>query len=55
MVNRPPPILRLLGPMVVTRGDEPVELPRSQKTRALLAYLAVTGRALPRDRLCGMF
>src|SRR5205807_5700861 len=30
-------------------------LPRSKKTRALLAYLAVTDRAHSRDRLCAMF
>jgi pimeloyl-ACP methyl ester carboxylesterase/DNA-binding SARP family transcriptional activator len=41
--------------MTVTRGGQPVKLPQSQKTRALLAYLAVTGRPQLRDRLCKMF
>jgi pimeloyl-ACP methyl ester carboxylesterase/DNA-binding SARP family transcriptional activator len=49
------PRVWLLGPMRVTRGEEVVALPNSQKTRALLAYLAVTQRAQQRDRLCGMF
>ncbi|HSD28737.1 MAG TPA: alpha/beta fold hydrolase [Vicinamibacteria bacterium] len=47
--------LRLLGPFEVTRGGRPVDLPQSQKTRALLAYLAVTRRPHTRERLCGMF
>jgi DNA-binding SARP family transcriptional activator len=50
-----PPRIGLLGPLVVTRGGQPVVLPPSQKTRALLAYLAVTGRPHRRERLCGMF
>jgi pimeloyl-ACP methyl ester carboxylesterase len=45
----------LLGPFVVTRDGRPVALPQSQKTRALLAYLAVTRRPHTRERLCGMF
>lgn len=40
--------------MDVTRDDAPLSLPPSKKTRALLAYLAVTGRAHRRDRLCGL-
>src|SRR5512139_358124 len=50
------PALRLgfLGPFVATRGGEPVPLPRSQKTRALLAYLAVTRRPHTRERLCAL-
>ncbi len=50
------PALRLgfLGPFVATRGGEPVPLPRSQKTRALLAYLAVTRRPHTRERLCSL-
>ncbi len=44
--------IRLLGEMEVLRGSERLDLPRSRKTRALLAYLAVTGRAHRRERLC---
>jgi pimeloyl-ACP methyl ester carboxylesterase/DNA-binding SARP family transcriptional activator len=44
--------LRLLGPLSVKLDGRTVELPKSQKTRALLAYLAVTQRPHPRDRLC---
>lgn len=47
-----PPSLRLLGPMSVTRAGQPVPLPQSRKARALLAYLAVTGRPHRRERLC---
>ena len=47
--------LRLLGPMEVFRDRAALALPQSRKTRALLAYLAVTGRAHRRDRLCTMF
>ena len=39
----------------VTRGTRPVPLPRSQKTRALLAYLAATGREHRRETLCSLF
>jgi len=44
--------IRLLGDMEVLRGSERLDLPRSRKTRALLAYLAVTGRPHRRERLC---
>lgn len=47
--------LRALGDFQVTRGGEPVDLPPSRKTRALLAYLAVTGRRHQRERLCEIF
>jgi pimeloyl-ACP methyl ester carboxylesterase len=47
--------LGFLGPFVATRGGRPVPLPQSQKTRALLAYLALTGRPHTRERLCGIF
>ncbi|HEY8923393.1 MAG TPA: AAA family ATPase [Polyangia bacterium] len=40
--------LRLLGRFEVVRAGQPVELPPSRKARALLAYLAATGR--PHDR-----
>jgi len=41
-----------LGGLEVVRNGERAELPASRKTRALLAYLAVTARAHRRDRLC---
>lgn len=46
--------LRVLGEMALLRGGEPLDLPPSKKTRALLAYLAVTGKAHRRDRLCSL-
>jgi len=46
--------LSMLGPMALTRGDQPVVLPPSKKSRALLAFLAVTGRSHQRDRLSEM-
>jgi DNA-binding response OmpR family regulator/DNA-binding SARP family transcriptional activator len=46
--------IRLLGEMAVLRGDEPLALPPSKKTRALLGYLVATGRAQRRDRLCSL-
>lgn len=47
--------LQLLGDFTVLRNGEPVLPPQSRKTRALLAYLAVTGRSYQRERLCEMF
>jgi DNA-binding SARP family transcriptional activator/pimeloyl-ACP methyl ester carboxylesterase len=44
--------IRLLGEMEVARGTERLVLPPSKKTRALLAYLAATGRPHRRERLC---
>jgi DNA-binding SARP family transcriptional activator/pimeloyl-ACP methyl ester carboxylesterase len=44
--------LRVLGPLEVARGGVPAELPRSRKTRALLAYLALAAREHSRERLC---
>ena len=46
--------LRLLGEMEVRRDGERVPLPRSRKTRALLAYLVMAGRSQRRDRLCAV-
>ena len=47
--------VRVLGSFAVLRDQTRLPLPRSKKTRALLAYLAVTDRAHSRDRLCAMF
>jgi DNA-binding SARP family transcriptional activator/TolB-like protein len=43
--------LRLLGPMVVHRGQTPLALPPSRKARALLAYLALAARPVSRHHL----
>jgi DNA-binding SARP family transcriptional activator len=40
--------------MEVWRGSTRLELPPSRKTRALLAYLALSGRPHRRDRLCSI-
>ena len=45
----------VLGNLVVLRDGTRMQLPPSKKTRALLAYLAVTARPHSRDRLCAMF
>lgn len=47
--------LRVLGEPRVLRGDALVPLPASKKTRALLAYLALSGRPHRRERLCEIF
>ncbi|MGB8332294.1 MAG: alpha/beta fold hydrolase [Polyangiales bacterium] len=47
--------LRLLGPLRIERNGETVELPRSKKARALLGYLAATGREHRRQRLTDLF
>ena len=49
-----PLALRLLGPIELDVRGRRMPLPRSKKTRALLAYLAVTGRPHRRDRLCSL-
>jgi DNA-binding SARP family transcriptional activator len=45
----------LLGELCVRRAGSPLVLPPSRKTRALLAYLVLTGRPQRRERLCSMF
>ncbi|MFD2190834.1 alpha/beta fold hydrolase [Pistricoccus aurantiacus] len=47
--------IRTLGELAVSRDGLTMPLPASKKTRALLAYLALTGRPQRRDRLCEMF
>jgi DNA-binding SARP family transcriptional activator/pimeloyl-ACP methyl ester carboxylesterase len=47
--------LTLIGEIAVRKDGEQVSLPASQKTRALLAYLAVTDKEHRRDRLCSLF
>jgi DNA-binding SARP family transcriptional activator/TolB-like protein/Tfp pilus assembly protein PilF len=55
MASRPKLELRLIGEMELRRDGRAVELPRSKKTRALLAYLAVQDRQHRRDKLCSVF
>jgi len=50
-----PLTLRLLGEIELARGGVRLALPASKKTRALLAYLAVTGKPHRRERLCELF
>ena len=47
--------LKVLGELEVIRDGAPVTLPRSRKTRALLAYLALAGHKHRRERLCEIF
>lgn len=47
--------LCVLGDFQVARDGELIDLPPSRKTRALLAYLAVTGKSHQRERLCEIF
>lgn len=47
--------IKTLGEFEVYIQGEPVVLPPSKVTRALLAYLAVTGRPHRRNRLCEIF
>jgi DNA-binding SARP family transcriptional activator/pimeloyl-ACP methyl ester carboxylesterase len=47
--------ISVLGNLAVLRHRIRVQLPPSRKTRALLAYLAVTARPHSRDKLCAMF
>lgn len=47
--------LGVLGELAVERDGAPVRLPQSKKTRALLAFLALSGRPQRRERLVAMF
>jgi pimeloyl-ACP methyl ester carboxylesterase len=47
--------IKVLGELNVTQQGQLLPLPQSKKTRALLAYLAVVGRAQRREHLCKMF
>ena len=44
--------ISVLGEVAVRRGGAAVELPRSRKCRALIAYLAATARPHRREALC---
>lgn len=45
----------LLGELRIVSDGRQLDLPPSKKTRALLAYLALTGRPHRRERLCEIF
>lgn len=47
--------LKMLGTLEVSREGAILPLPQSRKTRALLGYLALTGRPHSRDRLVSLF
>lgn len=47
--------IELLGGLAVRRDGAPVPLPASKKTRALLAFLILSGKPQHRDRLCDLF
>jgi DNA-binding SARP family transcriptional activator len=44
--------VRLLGPMTISRKGVALALPASRKVRALVAYLALAGKAVARGYLC---
>ena len=46
--------IRVLGDFQVLKGGAPQEFPQSRKTRALLAYLILSGRRHRRERLCNL-
>src|SRR3954468_20973858 len=46
--------LRMLGGLDVRRDGKSLAQPPSKKTRALLAYLALSGRAHRREALCSL-
>ncbi|MEM6809974.1 MAG: hypothetical protein AAF574_12120, partial [Pseudomonadota bacterium] len=54
-MRRIDPQYQLLGTFQVSVDGQPVALPKSRKTRALLAYLACTSRRQERDRLIDLF
>jgi DNA-binding SARP family transcriptional activator/pimeloyl-ACP methyl ester carboxylesterase len=47
--------VRVLGDFQVLKGGADQDLPKSRKTRALLAYLILSGRRHRRERLCDLF
>ena len=47
--------VQVIGELQVRRDGSSVKLPPSRKTRAVLAYLVLTGRVHRRERLCEMF
>ena len=51
---RPGLELRLLGPLRLLRAGVVLQLPPSRKLRALIAYLTLATRPVPRERLCAL-
>jgi pimeloyl-ACP methyl ester carboxylesterase/DNA-binding SARP family transcriptional activator len=47
--------INVLGKLSVFDNGQPVTLPNSKRTRALLAYLSITDRPSRRDHLCEVF
>jgi DNA-binding SARP family transcriptional activator len=43
---------RLLGPLQLSRGGDPLALPSSRKVRALLGYLVLARRPVARSQIC---
>jgi DNA-binding SARP family transcriptional activator/Tfp pilus assembly protein PilF len=43
---------RLLGSLELSRGGEVLQLPASRKVRALLGYLVLASRPVPRSQIC---
>ena len=46
--------IRLLPALALEQAGQAIELPKSRKTRALLAYLLLSERPVPRERLCDL-
>ncbi|WP_114521823.1 alpha/beta hydrolase [Altererythrobacter sp. ZODW24] len=47
--------IQTIGQFEIRRADTQIPLPSSRKTRALLAYLAITGKRHSRQALCELF
>jgi DNA-binding SARP family transcriptional activator len=43
---------RLLGPLELSRGGDPLALPASRKVRALIGYLVLASRPVARSQIC---
>jgi DNA-binding SARP family transcriptional activator len=43
---------RLLGPLELSRGGDPLALPASRKVRALIGYLVLASRPVARTQIC---
>src|SRR5262245_19755935 len=53
-VVNPTLTIRVLGEFEILKGETQQDFPQSRKTRALLAYLILTGRRHRRERLCDL-